>query len=125
VTNLESGYYRLTELGRVPIATKGMLLRPMMIGFFALSAVYVGGCSDVEEAVNKGGDTPCSDYLEDDADDRRVTVTKFLKEDGNGNEPAGTAVDAAIIAIDLLCSAQQNADTPIKDADLAGILTPK
>ncbi|MBJ8340765.1 hypothetical protein JGU71_17880 [Antrihabitans sp. YC3-6] len=102
-----------------------MVLRPMMIGFFALSAVFAGGCSDVEEAVNKGGDTPCSDYLEDDADDRRVTVTKFLKEDGNGNEPAGTAVDAAIIAIDLLCSAQQNADTPIKDADLTGILTPK
>ncbi|MBJ8347180.1 hypothetical protein JGU72_21120 [Antrihabitans sp. YC2-6] len=97
-----------------------------MIGSFALSAALLGGCSDVEEAVNSGGDTSCSDYLEQDQDDRRVTVTKFLKEDsGNDAEPAGTAVDAAILAIDLLCSAQQNGDTPIKDADLEGILSPK
>ncbi|MBJ8343012.1 hypothetical protein JGU71_29445 [Antrihabitans sp. YC3-6] len=99
-------------------------LRQVTIGSVALSAVLLGGCSNVEEAVNKGGDTSCSDYLGQDADDRRVTVTKFLEEE-NGEDPAANAIDGAIIAIDVLCSAQQNADTPIKDADLAGILTPK
>lgn len=45
------------------------------------------------------------------ADDRQVTVAKFLKEkSGKDEEPVGTAVDAAILGIDLLCSAELNAD---------------
>ena len=103
------------------MVTSRSVLRPMVAVGVTFSAIVLGACSDVEEAVNRGGDTSCSDYLEQSTDDQRVTVTKFLKEDsGDDQEPDGTTVDAAIIAVDLLCAAQQNADTPIKDADLGG-----
>lgn len=89
------------------------------------AALGLSACSQAEEAVNRGGDTHCNDYIGQDKDKQRVTVTKYLKEKNNGNEPAGNEVDAAMTAIDLLCRVQSNASVPIKNADLAGILTPK
>lgn len=93
----------------------------------AVASLLITGCGQVEEAVNKGGDTPCSDYTEQDADKKRITVTKFLDEE-RGDEssaPDRDAVDLAIAAIDLMCGAQANPDTPIREADLTGILVPK
>ena len=88
----------------------------------ALSAGLLTGCSDVQQALNKGGDTPCSDYVKQDANGKRMTITKFLKnQSGNDNEPAGTAVDANMAAADFLCANQRNADTLIKNASLPGI----
>ena len=103
------------------------VVQQVAIASAAVATVICAGCSDVEEAVNKGGDTPCSEYRGQSTDEQRVTVTKFLKEQ-SGNEdqePAGTAVDAAIIAIDLLCAVQANADTPIREADVSGAIAPK
>ncbi|WP_282783669.1 MULTISPECIES: hypothetical protein [unclassified Nocardia] len=87
-----------------------------------LGVALLSGCSDVERALNKGGDTKCSDYLAQDADTQRVTVTKFIKQQTNTeNEPTGTSVDFTMAAVQALCSVQANADTPIKNADIAGI----
>lgn len=90
----------------------------------AAAAVLSAGCTQVEEAVNKGGDTPCSDYTDQDADKKRITVTKYLDEDSDAS-PERETVDLAIAAIDLMCGAQANPDTPIREADLSGILIPK
>ncbi|APE35142.1 hypothetical protein BOX37_15635 [Nocardia mangyaensis] len=93
----------------------------------AAVAVLATGCAEVEEAVNKGGDTPCTEYIEQDADKKRITVTKYLDEErGNGGEaPDRTTVDLAIAAIDLMCGAQADPETPIREADLSGILSPR
>ncbi|WP_227982359.1 hypothetical protein [Nocardia spumae] len=89
----------------------------------ALSAGLLTGCSDVERALNQGGDTPCKDYVKQDVDTKRVTITKFVKQQsGSDHEPAGTAVDASMAAADFLCANQRNSDTPIKNANLTGIL---
>lgn len=88
----------------------------------ALSAGLLTGCSDVQQALNKGGDTPCSEYIKQDADAKRMTITKLLKQQsGKDNEPAGTAVDANMAAADFLCANQRNADTLIKNANLPGM----
>ncbi|MFG3521485.1 hypothetical protein [Nocardia nova] len=96
-----------------------------LFGTIAAAAVTAGllsGCSDVQRAINKGGDTPCSDYVKQDADTKRVTITKFVKQQtNNDHEPAGTQVDATMAAVDFLCANQRNADTPIKNANLTGI----
>lgn len=89
----------------------------------ALAVALLSGCSDVEKALNKGGDTKCSDYLAQNADTQRVTITKFIKQQtGNDHEPAGTQVDLSMAAVQGLCQVQANKDTPIKNANLAGIL---
>lgn len=98
----------------------------LVIATSAVAVLCLSGCSEVKEAVNKGGDTPCSEFVKQDTDKQRITITKFLKENSSSdNEPAGTAVDATIVAVGLLCSVQANADAPIKDADIGGIFTPK
>lgn len=90
----------------------------------AAAALALAGCSDIEQALNKGGDTPCREYVEQDTETKRVTITKFLEEQ-QGREPTGTNVDLSMAAVEGLCSVQANADTPIERADLAGIFIRK
>lgn len=84
------------------------------------------GCSEAEKALNKGGDTRCSEYTAQDAAKKEVTVTKFLEEErGDDASIDQNTKDLAVAAIDLMCGAQANPDTPIREADLTGILVPK
>ncbi|WP_063048835.1 hypothetical protein [Nocardia arthritidis] len=93
---------------------------------FAMVAMALTGCTDIERALNRGGDTPCSEYVKQDQDTKRTTITKFVKQQSQDDrEPAGTAVDATMVSVDLLCGAQANTDTPIKNADVAGIFIRK
>lgn len=93
----------------------------------ALAAVLLAaGCAEAEKAVNKGGDTPCSEFVQQDAEKQRVTVRKFLEQEQSATtEPSVDTVDAAIVTIKLMCEAQANPDTPVKQADLTGIFVPK
>lgn len=92
------------------------------LAVMAAAAPLLTGCTDVKTALNKGGDTPCSDYVKQDQDTQRMTITKFIKQQtNNDHEPPGTQVDATIIAVNFLCSNQRNAATPIKNANVAGI----
>ncbi|MFI9503948.1 hypothetical protein [Nocardia sp. NPDC052566] len=103
-------------------------MKPTKIAVLALAAaaLWLGGCSEAEKAVNPGGDTKCTDFVRQDADKQRVTVAKFLEqESGDRPTPDARTVDAAVASIQLMCSAQANPETPIKKADLTGILVPK
>ncbi|MEU0544911.1 hypothetical protein [Nocardia sp. NPDC005978] len=93
----------------------------------ALFAVTVlSGCTEVERALNQGGDTKCSEYLSQQPDSQRITVTKFIKQQtGNDNEPTGTSVDFTMSTVQALCQVQANSETPIKKADIAGIFMNK
>ncbi|MEV0106414.1 hypothetical protein AB0H42_08735 [Nocardia sp. NPDC050799] len=90
----------------------------------AAAVLTLTGCTEIERAMNKGGDTPCREYVEQDQKTQRVTITKFLEEQ-QGAEPSGTNVDLSIAAVNALCSVQANADTPIERADVAGIFIRK
>ncbi|MFC4374498.1 hypothetical protein ACFO5K_10325 [Nocardia halotolerans] len=95
----------------------------LAVGAIGLAGV---GCSEAEKAINKGGDTPCSEYTAQDADKKRTTVTKFLEQErGSDAQLDQNTVDLSIAAIDLMCGAQANPDTPIREADLTGALVPK
>ncbi|GAA5092967.1 hypothetical protein [Nocardia iowensis] len=92
----------------------------------AAVALVLAGCTDVQRALNRGGDTPCSEYVKQGQDEKRMTITKFVKQQTkDDHEPAGTVVDATMVSVDLLCGAQMNAETPIKNADVAGIFINK
>ncbi|MFD6390853.1 hypothetical protein ACWF9G_22475 [Nocardia sp. NPDC055029] len=92
----------------------------------AVLAVLASGCAEVERVLNQGGDTPCREYVNQEADTKRITITKAIKErNGTDNEPAGTLVDSMIVQVDLLCAGQRNIDTPIKNADIAGLFLNK
>ncbi|MGW5381106.1 hypothetical protein [Nocardia sp. NPDC003963] len=94
-------------------------------GLMIAAAVFaLTGCTEIERAMNKGGDTPCREYVQQDQKTQRVTITKFLEEQ-QGGEPTGTNVDLSIAAVNALCSVQANADTPIERADVAGIFIRK
>ncbi|MEU4341988.1 hypothetical protein AB0H00_12075 [Nocardia sp. NPDC023852] len=93
-----------------------------------VTTAAVVGCGDeAKKAVNRGGDTKCSEFVAQDADKQRITVTKFLEQERSGNAPPSEdrTIDAAVAAIELMCSAQANPDTPIRKADLSGVLVPK
>ncbi|MFD4401338.1 hypothetical protein ACFWPH_01110 [Nocardia sp. NPDC058499] len=90
----------------------------------AAAALALSGCTEIEQALNKGGDTPCREYIAQDQETKRVTITKFLEEQ-HGQAPTGTNVDLSMAAVDGLCTVQANADTPIERADLAGIFIRK
>ncbi|RMI33334.1 hypothetical protein [Nocardia stercoris] len=89
----------------------------------AVAAVLLSGCTEVKQALNKGGDTPCSEYVKQDQDTQRMTVTKFVQQQSGDtqHQPAGTTVDMTMAAVGLLCSTQRDPQTPIKNADVAGI----
>ncbi|MFI9504040.1 hypothetical protein [Nocardia sp. NPDC052566] len=92
----------------------------------AVVALLLAGCTDIQRALNRGGDTPCNEYVKQDQDTKRMTITKFVKQQtGDEHEPAGTVVDATMVSVDLLCGAQLNGETPIKNADVAGIFIKK
>ncbi|AYF79561.1 hypothetical protein D7D52_32250 [Nocardia yunnanensis] len=91
-----------------------------------LGAALISGCEQTKEAVNKGGDTPCSEFVQQDQDKQRVTVRKYLSQDSKvSGTPDPNTVDGSIAAIELMCKAQANPDTQIRDADLTGVLVPK
>ncbi|WP_327150922.1 hypothetical protein [Nocardia sp. NBC_01329] len=90
----------------------------------AAAVLALAGCTEIERVMNKGGDTPCREYVQQDQKTQRVTITKFLEEQ-RGGEPTGTNVDLSIAAVNALCSVQANADTPIERADVAGIFIRK
>jgi acid stress chaperone HdeA len=97
-----------------------MKLRAALLAAVACTGLLTG-CQEVEQAINQGGDTSCKDYLQQNSDDQRVTITKFVKQRANNDhEPSGTAVDATMVAVQFLCSSQRNADTQIKNANLSG-----
>ncbi|GAB2661231.1 hypothetical protein [Nocardia goodfellowii] len=89
------------------------------------AGLFAAGCDEAEKAVNKGGDTPCSEFTAQDKDKQRTTVAKFLEQEQGGDVPNDQSVDRSLTAIELMCSAQANPDTPIRNADLTGILVPK
>ncbi|MEV0251559.1 hypothetical protein AB0H76_33575 [Nocardia sp. NPDC050712] len=92
----------------------------------AAVALFTSGCSEAEKAVSKGGETPCSEFTKQDKDKQRTTVAKFLEQDqGQKDVPNDQTIDNSITAIELMCAAQSNPDTPINKADLTGILVPK
>ncbi|TCJ97429.1 hypothetical protein [Nocardia alba] len=92
----------------------------------AALASLATGCDQVEKAVNRGGDTPCSEYTTQTPKDRRTTVTKFLEQErGEDATSNPNTVDLSVAAIDLMCGAQANPDTPIRQADLTGVFVPK
>ncbi|MEV6279541.1 hypothetical protein [Nocardia sp. NPDC051832] len=91
----------------------------------AAAALFAAGCDEAEKAVNKGGETPCSEFTKQDKDKQRTTVAKFLEQEQGGDVPNDQTVDRSLTAIELMCGAQANPDTPINKADLTGILVPK
>ncbi|WP_218720458.1 MULTISPECIES: hypothetical protein [Nocardia] len=105
-----------------------MYLRATIVATTLILAMMGGtaGCAEVEKAVNKGGDTRCSEYVAQDSAKKHTTVTKMLEEEGRESTASDqNAVDLAVAAVNLMCEAQANPDTPIRDADLTGILVPK
>jgi acid stress chaperone HdeA len=87
--------------------------------------VWLTACAEVDEALNRGGDTTCGDYLKQDEHEQRVTVTKFVKQrSGRDDDPSGTVVDATMVAARLLCQIPANADQPIRNANVANIFAP-
>jgi acid stress chaperone HdeA len=97
---------------------------PAMIALVA-ATLSLTACDKAKEAVNKGGDTPCNEFIAQDHDKQQVTVRKYLQNDTQVDDPSPQTVDGAISAIDLMCRAQANAQTPIRNADLSGVLVPK
>ncbi|MBF6327786.1 hypothetical protein [Nocardia transvalensis] len=108
------------------MAHRQRFLSPSFAVALLTAALAAAGCEQAKEAVNKGGDTPCSEFIKQDQDKQRVTVRKYLEQDSQlTTTPDPGTVDNAIAAIQLMCSAQANPDTPIRKADLTGILVPK
>ncbi|WP_327117193.1 hypothetical protein OHB12_06810 [Nocardia sp. NBC_01730] len=92
-----------------------------------VTTAAVVGCGDeTKKVVNRGGDTKCSEFVAQDADKQRITVTKFLEERNGDPSPSDDrTIDGVTAAIEAMCSVQANPSTPIREADLSGVLLPE
>ncbi|MFI5783847.1 hypothetical protein [Nocardia sp. NPDC051570] len=93
-----------------------------------IGAALLSSCGQqAKEIVNKGGDTPCNEFIGQDSDTQHITVRKYLNEQRATTTASvdDRTVDQAIGVIDLMCRGQANPKTPIRNADLTGILVPK
>ncbi|MFC6010172.1 hypothetical protein [Nocardia lasii] len=96
-----------------------------VVAGLAMLAVTVTGCNEeVEKVFNQGRETSCRDYVNQDVPTKRITVAKAIEQQ-SGNEPSTALVDTKITQLDVLCATQRNIDTPIKNADVAGIFLNK
>ncbi|MFD3508822.1 hypothetical protein [Nocardia sp. NPDC058666] len=90
----------------------------------AVLAMLIGGCTEVEKVLNQGADTSCRDYVNQEPATKRITIAKAV-EQRSGKQPSENVIDSKIVEVDLLCATQRNVDTPIKNADIAGIFLNK
>lgn len=74
------------------------------------------GAADV---ISRGGGTTCAEYIEQNLEVQRAIVAEFLKHEGQHN-PGEAQVDSARLAIDTMCTLRGGADTPIREAGVAG-----
>lgn len=82
-----------------------------------VSGAASAGCADIDRVLNRGGDTTCGDYLEQDADTQRVTVRKFIQERRGGDGELGDGpIEVARGGLTMLCSLPANTEVSIEDA---------
>ncbi|GAB3203871.1 hypothetical protein GCM10027262_02580 [Nocardia tengchongensis] len=104
----------------------GYTIRAVTVLAAALLIPLTGACEQTEQAVNKGGSTPCSEFILQNQAEQRITVRKYLDQDMKVTPTAAPdVVDTSITSITAMCEAQRNPEIPIRDADLTGIFVPK
>lgn len=96
----------------------------MMVAVTA-AVLALAGCDKAEDVVNRGGDTPCNEFVAQDRDKQEMTVRKYLQKDTELATPSSQDIAGAISVIDPMCRAQSDTETPIRNADLSGILPPR
>lgn len=84
---------------------------------FAAAALALGGCSTVEKAINKGGDTSCQDFNSEGDEKQRSAVSKMLK-DKNGHEPSNLELSATRVAVSAFCKTIGKDSSKISEAML-------
>lgn len=68
----------------------------------ACATLLLGGCSEVEKVINKGGDTTCGEFNGHDDEKQRSEVAKMLK-DRNGSEPSNLELSGTRVAVSAYC----------------------
>lgn len=68
----------------------------------ACATFLLGGCSEVEKVINKGGDTTCGEFNSHDDEKQRSVVAKMLK-DKNGGEPSNLELTGTRVAVSAYC----------------------
>ncbi|MFL0180831.1 MULTISPECIES: hypothetical protein [unclassified Mycobacterium] len=68
----------------------------------ACTTVLLGGCSEVEKVINKGGDTTCGEFNGHTDEKQRSEISKMLK-DSKGGEPSNLELSGTQIAVSAYC----------------------
>ncbi|AEF39856.1 hypothetical protein [Hoyosella subflava] len=77
---------------------------------------------EVEGIWTTGGDTSCSDFIEQDEDEQLETVTAYLEDDLDRSvEPNDPEVNETTTRLLEVCVDPAEADTAIRDADTGGM----
>lgn len=72
------------------------------VAVLACGTVLLGGCSAVEKAINKGGDTTCGEFNSHNDEKQRSAVAKML-EDKKGGEPSNLELSGTQVAVSAYC----------------------
>lgn len=89
-----------------------------VVTVFVSGSCVVGGCSSITDKItNKGGDTTCKEFNDQDDDKQRSEVTKMLK-DQNGKEASNMEVSATRVAVEAFCKTLGKDSSKISDATL-------
>ncbi|MBB3038788.1 hypothetical protein [Hoyosella altamirensis] len=77
---------------------------------------------EVEGIWTTGGDTSCSDFIEQDEDEQLETVTAYLEDELDRTvEPNDPEVNDTTTRLLEVCEDPAEADTAIRDADTGGM----
>ena len=83
----------------------------------AAATFLLGGCTAVQQVINKGGDTTCGEFNNHDEEKHRSEVAKMLK-DRSGNEPSNLELSGTRIAVSAYCKTLGKDGDKIRNAML-------
>lgn len=82
-------------------------------GVLALVTFQLGGCSSV---INKGGDTTCGEFKNQDTKKQESEISKMLK-DSKGQEPSGFEISATRLTVEAYCKTFGTESSKISDVN--------
>jgi len=90
------------------------MMKSVAFAAFALGVLISSGCS-ASQVINTGGNTKCTDFIEQDQKKQDDEIAKMLK-DNSGADPSNLEISATRLSVATYCKTLGRPDSKISEA---------